>query len=446
MSKEATMRKLIGCVALMCVGCGGSGDGATVDGLQDAGGFSGTGGAAAAVDAGRGGTKGTGGAAMGSGGTKGTGGVSGSGGAGGSGGAALPATCDTPPSPGLPAGAPALLAGEWKDISQGTGTASMRSCVALDPCHPATLYVCTGDFDASKGGIYKSTDAGSTWRMVGNVPGAGHLDEPDPVRVDPKNPAHLYAGDGVRGGTMGFWVSTDAGETFTMPDGFKNLQGLFQYDVYDVATDPTDFNHVLLSFHGAWGWTDSKWNTSSGVLESKDGGATWIVHDPQPGWGTGHAVSFLYDPERGAGDSGTWLLGTQGAGMWRTTDFGTTWKQVSTTGIQHGGGSVYYSKSGGVYATGGDKNMRSTDNGATWALVGPGGGYNGIIGDGTRLYTAKCFGPTPFITSLETDGVTWTDFNTQQFSQGVFRMAYDAVNGIVYSSQWGAGVLALKVK
>jgi hypothetical protein len=202
---------------------------------------------------------------------------------------------------------------------------------------------------------------------------------------------------------------------------------------------------VLVSFHGAWGWTDTKWNTSSGVLESKDGGTTWIVHEPMSGWGTGHAITFLYNPALGLGDSNTWMLGTQGAGQWRTTDAGATWKKVSDNGIQHGGGKTYYTKAGVLYATGANQNMRSMDNGATWASIGPGGGYNGIVGDGKFLFTAKCFGPTAILTSPENDGTKWTDSSSQQFNQGPFEMAYDSVNGIVYNASWGAGMWALKV-
>ena len=150
------------------------------------------------------------------------------------------------------------------------------------------------------------------------------------------------------------------------------------------------------------------------VLESKDGGDNWIVHKPQ-GWGNGNAINFLYKPELGLGDSKTWLIGTQGSGTFRTTDAGATWKKVSDNGIQHGGGTIDYTKAGVLYATGGDTNQRSTDNGVTWTKVGPGGGYNGIVGDGKQLYTAKCFGPTAMITSPETDGVTWKDFNSQKF-------------------------------
>jgi hypothetical protein len=268
------------------------------------------------------------------------------------------------------------------------------------------------------------------------------------TRVDPADPQHVYFVEGVRGVT-GFFRSFDAGDTAEIPQGFRDIgdaAGIYQWDVYDIATDPTDFKHILLSFHGAWGWTDTKWNTNSGVLESTDGGDTWIVHEPQPGWGTGHSISFLSDPPSGRGDSNTWLLGTQGSGMFRTTDAGVSWNRVTDSNIQHGGGKIYYTKAGVVYATSGDRNIRSTDNGLTWTSVGPGGGYNGIIGDGKKLYTAKCFGPTPVITSLESDGETWTDFNSQQFSQGPFQLAFDSVNRIVYGSFWDAGVLALKVE
>jgi hypothetical protein len=108
-------------------------------------------------------------------------------------------------------------------------------------------------------------------------------------------------------------VSHDAGATFVKPKGFSDARtaaGIDNEDIYDVAVDPTDFNHVLVIFHYRWGWTDTKWNTNSGVMESKDGGATWIIHDPMSGWSSGHAVKFLHNPALGIGNSQTWLLAT----------------------------------------------------------------------------------------------------------------------------------------
>jgi hypothetical protein len=114
--------------------------------------------------------------------------------------------------------------------------------MAIDPCNPAVLYLCVASNNQTTNrGVYKSTDAGATWNKV------GHLDTPLHVRVDPKDGNHLYANDGVWGGTQGFYVSKDGGNTFTMPPTFNALatdQKIFVYDTYDVVADPSDFQHV----------------------------------------------------------------------------------------------------------------------------------------------------------------------------------------------------------
>jgi len=355
----------------------------------------------------------------------------------------------------LPGTAPVLQEGIWTDLTPtnlgipwGTSNGFTQG-MAIDPKTPATLYLAVCGFDITAAGLFKSSDAGTSWRRVAKVTtNADHLDEPIRVRVDPRNPQHLYVGDGVRGASGGFWVSWDGGETFTQPPAFVALEkqeGMFPFDVYDVAPDPSDFNHVLVAHHAAWGWTDTKWNTSSGILESKDGGDSWIVHPPRDGWGSGHAINFLYNPELGIGDSSSWLLGTQGAGMWRTTDAGNNWTKVSELGIQHGGGSVYYAHSGTLFSSGANQNLKSTDNGQSWTAVGPSKGFNAIAGDGTRLYALQGFGPASFITSSETDGTTWTAFSTQEFKDGSFEIQLDKANRILYSATWGSGIWAMKV-
>lgn len=342
----------------------------------------------------------------------------------------------------LPAGAPALKQGMWTDIRPAGipwGDNGQATGFAINPCNPAVLYVCIGSFDTSmttKGGLYRTTDAGATWTKVGkvqpNYTGTDHLDQCASVRVDPHNPDHLYVGQGVRGNTEGFWISTDGGDSFTMPDGFKSLNLI---DVYDVAPDPNNFSHVLLSFHSG----------TTGVTESTDGGNTWKLIPANTGAGSGDSIDFLSDPGKGIGDAQTWLLGTQETGHWRTTDSGATWTQVSMVGIQHGGGTIYYDKAGILYASGAQQNIRSTDNGQTWASVGGSYGYNAVYGDGTTLFTSPSFGPTPFYTSPEGgDGTTWTAFNSQSFDQGSFEMVYDSINHILYSSMWVDGVWALQ--
>jgi len=341
---------------------------------------------------------------------------------------------------------PNLVPGVWTNIgpSQVNFTNDkvhpvFTQGITLDPNNPDILYLGVCSYDVERAGLFKTIDRGTSWLRIGGgkfYNNKTFLDEPIRVRVNPKNSLQLYIADGVRGDTEGFFASVDGGKTAVLPQGFSDWQqtiGIF--DVYDVAADPANFSHVLLSFHNPW-----RNGIGAGVAESLDGGNTWISHFPPPGsnWYAGMSIAFL-------GDSSTWLLGSQDNGYWRTADSGKTWKQVTTTNIQHGGGNLYKSKSGVLYASGSPRNLRSTDNGLTWTPVGPSNGYNAIFGDGNLIYTAQCFGPTPFITSPESDGETWSNYNTQQFIQGPFEMTYDAVNKILYSGSWTAGLWALRV-
>jgi hypothetical protein len=352
---------------------------------------------------------------------------------------------------------PTLTPGVWEDITpaviqKGDQKTCIGQGIAVDPRDPSTLYWGNTPFNAEAGGLFKSTDAGATWKRIGAItpafPGAtAQLDMPLRVRIDPGNSSHLYVGDGVRGTSQGFFISWDGGDTFVKPQGFVDAvkaADIDNQDIYDVATDPTDFQHVLLTFHYRWGWTNTKWNTNSGVMESKDGGMTWLVHEPGS-WSSGHAINFLYNPARGIGNSQTWLLGTQTAGYWRTSDSGAHWTKVSDTNITHGGGGIYYSSTGILYASGEQTTLRSTDNGVTWTSVGLPTTW-AIAGDGIRMFTGKSWGGNqPFFVSSESDGNTWVPYSAQKIADGPYELAYDATNGILYSSSWMSGVFALKV-
>jgi photosystem II stability/assembly factor-like uncharacterized protein len=355
------------------------------------------------------------------------------------------------PNTALPANAPALTPGVWTNISPAgvpfdANATAFGQGITLDPCDYATLYFAVVGFDpaAAKAGVYKSTNAGGSWTR------SSALDEPINIAVDPRNPQHLYASDGVRGGTMGFWVSQDGGQTWSIPDGFnttaRNVGACC--DVYHVEPDPADFDHVLVSFHSPW----QSGNGAGGILESRDGGTTWVAHQPRSEWAgqAGYGVLFLYDPALGIGDDKTWLYGCQnGGGHWRTTDAGTNWTKVTTNSMEHGGNKLYYTQAGVLYTGGFPKLMRSTDNGATFAMVGPDTnppGYLSVIGDGVHLYTGRHNGPTTVSTSAETDGLTWSDYNSQTFAEGPFQMAFDPVSRILYASMIRTGAWALKVK
>lgn len=343
---------------------------------------------------------------------------------------------------------PVLPPGTWVDITPKAAQVNTAENVflqgmAIDPSNPSTLYLGVCAFDISKPvGLYKTTDGGSNWRRV------GHLDEPVHVVVDPKNSNHLYAVDGVRGNTMGFWISNDGGETWTKPAGFTaaTASPVGTQDLYSIATEPGDFNHILVSFHSPWST-----GNNAGVLESLDGGLNWAVRNPPPGsaGGYGMAIFFLYFPQHNMGNDKTWLFTAQQGGFFRTVDGGVTWSQVYNNPMTHGGNQIYCSKTGVLYSGGYQYPARSTDNGLTWTQVKTGLDYSwymGVSGDGEKIYVGGTGENRPFFVSPETDGLTWTQYQggTQKFSTQPFEMFYDSTNGIMYSSNWG-GLYALKV-
>lgn len=349
----------------------------------------------------------------------------------------------------LPAfGNPELIPGTWQNITPPAAQVSIANNIfcqgmAIDPSQPSTLYLCVCGYDVSKPvGLYKSVDAGSSWKRV------GHLDEPVHVAVNPKNSNHLYAVDGVRGNTQGFWVSQDGGETWAQPEGFLKATAtpVGTRDLYSLTTEPGDFNHVLVSFHSPWNGTDN-----AGVLESLDGGQTWKAISPptESAGGYGMAVFFLDFPEHSQGNAKTWLFTAQQGGFFRTTDGGSTWAKVYENPMTHGGNQIYCAKNGALYSGGYQYPARSTDNGATWTQVKTGLDYSwymGVSGDGEYLYIGNTGENRPFFVSPESDGLTWSAYQggKQTFHSSPFEMFFDSTNGILYSANW-EGLFALKV-
>ncbi len=340
---------------------------------------------------------------------------------------------------------PELVPGVWKNITPAGVTMTRDNhvfCqgVTLDPNDPKTIYLCVCAYEVKYGGLFKTTDGGSTWSKI------GRLDEPLHVVVDPKDSNHLYCVDGVRGATLGFWVSKDGGLNWSMPEGFRTAteKPVGTRDLYSIAVDPTDFRHILVSFHSPWA------AKNCGVLESRDGGESWIAHDPPPSLkgGYGMAIFFLFDPASKTGDKDTWLFTAQEGGFFRTADGGRTWANVYKNSMTHGGNQLYRAKDGTLYSGGYQYPARSTDNGATWEQVKTGltySWYMGITGDGKNLYTSSSNKDQPFFASPETDGKNWRPFSKQTFSEVSFTMALDPVNRILYSASWGEGLMAVKL-
>lgn len=337
--------------------------------------------------------------------------------------------------------APALNAGAWKDITPPGLDLKSKSNhsygandIQVDPSNPCVLY---SAFDMR--GLYKSASGGSSWMRI------GALDSPRHLRIDVRDPKHLYAIQGARGATAGFWLSKDGGDNWIQSEAFSTLaKSTATLDTSCIDVDPDDFDHVLVTFHGSWA---SSAEGDAGILESTDGGNSWGVVF-QPGWGHGNCAWFM--------DSKTWLLGTEANGYFRTTDSGKSWNLVYAVPMTPGGAQLYRSPTGAYYAGAMKYPIRSTDNGETWEALRAGlptAQYAGIVGDGDRVYTTTacaCDGSpfdNPYFTASEADGAPWYPYGgtAQRFDNGPRVMAFDRVRDIVYSANWREGVWALRV-
>lgn len=191
----------------------------------------------------------------------------------------------------------------------------------------------------------------STWTFVGptgapSSSGAGRLNF---VRFDPTNSSTMYVG----GPDGGLWKSTNGGGSFTTNTDFLTVIG-----VTDVAIDPGNTQIMYL----ATGDGDAGDSYSIGVLKSTNGGTSWNTSGLTWTVTQGRTISkLLMDP----GNSSILIAATSN-GIYRTTNAGANWTQVSTANVQD-----MEFKSGDsqiVFATG-TRYYRSTNNGASWTNI-----------------------------------------------------------------------------
>ena len=186
----------------------------------------------------------------------------------------------------------------WQPVFDAQPVASIGA-IAVAPSAPDTVYVGSGESSLrdSMGfgnGMYKSTDAGRTWTHIG-LSDTQHIGK---IAVDPRNPnvlyvaaiGHLYAPNEERG----VFKSTDGGASWK-----KVLYRDPNIGAVEVTLDPTNPQVV---YAGLWSTRRPPWFTyaptngpGGGVFKSTDGGATWTQLTnglPPAGIGrTGIAVS-----------------------------------------------------------------------------------------------------------------------------------------------------------
>ncbi|HEV8247024.1 MAG TPA: hypothetical protein VGP93_14705 [Polyangiaceae bacterium] len=331
--------------------------------------------------------------------------------------------CPEGTPPDLALGVPTDIGPPVGPLGDGGGALALT----IDPSNTAILYAGL-EFQnggSPNNGLWRSKDGGASWTRLGTSDDnaydchSNYMDLPIRIEVDPENSDHLYLTEGVRGAGNGFWVSWDAGESW-----IRARSG----DFTEMSVDPCDFCHVIVGSHAS---------EPVGVLESTDGGYTWIDHPPPAGqgWSGGsYGLSFLHDPATCQGDPSTWLVHNEA--MWKTSDSGGNWTKVSDIGGIHGFTTIYYASNGDVYSGAYGRPGRSTDNGDSWAEVDGliSAVYYGLTGDGTNVYAMPDGFPAPGPMMSSPESVqNWTEFgNKQALARGMQHPRFDPLSGNIY--------------
>jgi photosystem II stability/assembly factor-like uncharacterized protein len=244
------------------------------------------------------------------------------------------------------------------------------------PGDPTTYY-----FGATGGGVWKSTDAGSTWSPVFDKTTTGSIGS---IAVANSDHNIVYVGTGeacVRGNISqgdGVYRSLDAGKTW------KNVGLGDSRAIGKVIINPTNPNIVFVAALGhPYGP-----NVERGIFRTQDGGKTWekvLYKDENTG-----GVDVAFDPHNSnivfaalwQVRRTSWTLndGGPGSGLYRSSDGGTTWKRLEEHGLPKGPygrvGVAVAANSERVYALIEAHNpdgglYRSDDGGDTWNFVNP---------------------------------------------------------------------------
>lgn len=284
----------------------------------------------------------------------------------------------------------------WDAIFDGQPVASIGS-LAIAPSDPNVIWAGTGEAHIRShisvgAGIYKSTDAGKSWKLMG-LEKTGRIGR---IVIDPKNPDILLAA--AMGHSYG--PQQERG-VFRTADGGKTWERVLFTDentgASEVVMDPSNPRIV---FAGMWPleihtWGRESGGPGSGIYKSTDEGITWkkLTGHGLPTRTTGKVALAIANsnPNRvyaliETGD-GVPVNGkeTDRGKLWRSDDGGDTWRMVSYDRTL-GGRTHYYFR---VVAAPDNENetyfmtasfSTSLDGGETIRATPPGGGFGGSPG------------------------------------------------------------------
>ena len=259
----------------------------------------------------------------------------------------------------------------WVNVFEGQAVNTLGD-VAMAPSNPNVVYAGTGGQNNRQStswgnGVYRSDDGGDTWEHLG-LAETRHIAE---VQVHPRNSDVVYV---AASGNL--WKSSEERGVYRSFDGGRSWRNVLSVDedtgAIDLVMNYQDPDVIYAAMYQrrrrAWGFNGG--GPGSGIYRTTDGGDTWTeLTNGIPGGDKGRiglAISRSNPSVLNA-----LIEHPEESGTYRSTDGGDTWEKVSDRNIR----PMYYSH---IYIDPSDENVvytvatssyRSRDGGRTWEDV-----------------------------------------------------------------------------
>ena len=215
----------------------------------------------------------------------------------------------------------------WNKIHNGFPEGKLgRLAIAVAPSNPKILYTVIEAEKDEKKGLYRSDDAGKSWKQLNND--FGITVRPfyfSKIVIDPKNPDVV-----VKGGLTGS-ISRDGGKTF------KNL-GNMHSDIHDITFDINDSDRMYAG-------------TDGGVYRSWNGGTTMEIVENLPLSQFYHISvddAEPYNVYGGLQDNGSWYGPSSSPGGITARDWNSIGGGDGFRVLKHPTKNIIYSESQGA--------------------------------------------------------------------------------------------------
>lgn len=222
-------------------------------------------------------------------------------------------------------------------------------CITIDERNPATVWVGTGENVGGRhiafgDGIYRSDDAGASWKNMG-LPKSEHIskiivhpDNSDVVWVAVQGPLWSSGGD------RGVYKTTDGGQNWELILGADNIDGGSEWTgATDLLIDPRnpdllyaatwDRHRTVAAYLGG--------GPGSGIHRSRDGGKNWEkIQSGIPGSNLGK-IGLAISPQDPDVVYAAVTLDRRKGGVYRSANQGSSWSKMSDA-VSGGTGPHYY--------------------------------------------------------------------------------------------------------